>query len=121
MDPVLVFLGGGTGAVLRWALGLVVPGPYGTVAINIVGSFVLAFLTHPAIGMSERMRLLVGVGLLGGFTTYSTFNLYLLEAGRGRDGAAFVAQLLGTVVGALIAGLAGWYLAGAIAGDAARH
>lgn len=121
MDPVLVFVGGGTGAVLRWAAGLAVPGPWGTVAINVLGSFVLALIAHPAVGMPERGRLLVGVGVLGGFTTYSTFNLYLVQAAAGRAGWAFAAQLGATVAGALLAGFAGHYLAAATTGDVTRY
>jgi CrcB protein len=121
MDPMLVFVGGGTGAVLRWAFGLAVPGPWGTVAVNVIGSFVLALVAHPAMGMSERGRLLIGVGVLGGFTTYSTFNLYLVQAASGRAGWLFAGQLAATVGGALLAGFAGHYLAAATTGDVTRY
>ena len=86
LAPLLVFLGGGAGAVARWGVGvgwlkLVGPErPWGaTLLINVIGGLVMGFL---AAGLAargglgaERWRLLIGVGVLGGFTTFSTFSL----------------------------------------------
>jgi CrcB protein len=84
--PLLVFLGGGLGATARYGVGfawlrLLGPGrPWGaTLVINVTGGFLMgllvAVLAERGGGWSERVRLLVGVGVLGGFTTFSTFSM----------------------------------------------
>lgn len=110
-DVLLVFLGGGSGAVLRWALKLVVPAPWGTMLVNVVGSFLLAFLVHQAVGLSSPWRLLLLSGLMGGFTTYSTFSFEVFHAlHRGQPGLAAVVAL-GTFSTCLFGSWAGWTLA----------
>lgn len=93
-DPRLVLwvaLGGAIGAVLRYAVSgaMTTTGfPYGTLVVNVVGSFLLAFLLfHDATsGMLPRhMRAFIGIGILGAFTTMSTFSyetLALFENGE---------------------------------------
>ena len=85
-----VALGGGVGAVLRYQLGrmmtlwlgpaAVTAFPWATLAANVIGSMAMGLLAgwlarHGQGG--EEMRLLLGVGLLGGFTTFSAFSLEL--------------------------------------------
>jgi CrcB protein len=58
--------------------------PWGTIAINIAGSFVIGFfgtltLTHGRFPVSDNARLFVMVGLCGGFTTFSSFSLQTLD------------------------------------------
>ncbi len=103
-----VAAGGAVGALVRWALGQQLPDgsgfPWTTFAVNVAGSFLLA--TAPAFGLIRRRPLLalaVGPGLLGGFTTLSTYA----EQGRallasGRTGLA-AAYLLGTLAACLVA------------------
>lgn len=83
MHVTLVFLGGGIGAVARYALqGLVyrfLPAsfPYGTVAVNIVGSFLIGLLMsafEDRFLVSPELRIFLTVGVLGGFTTFSSFS-----------------------------------------------
>jgi CrcB protein len=71
LAPVVVALGGFCGAVSRYLLGTVVPGPEGTLLVNAVGSFALA--TTVGVTRSRRLRLFLTTGLLSSFTTYSTF------------------------------------------------
>jgi CrcB protein len=82
--------------------------PRGTLLVNVTGSFVLAVVVAlPATRLSPEVRLFLGAGILGGFTTYSSFNtetLALLEQGSTALGVANVAI---TVLGCLAAGLAG--------------
>ena len=84
--PLLVFLGGGAGAVARFGVGVAwlrwlgAERPWGaTLLINVVGGLAMgglvAFLASRGAAGLERWRLLIGVGLLGGFTTFSTFSL----------------------------------------------
>ena len=80
----MVGVGGFLGAVLRyWISGYVqnltqsVAFPYGTLAVNISGCFLIGIFAHlveSQAGMTAEMRLLLMVGLLGSFSTYSTFS-----------------------------------------------
>jgi fluoride exporter len=77
-----VGLGGFVGSVMRYLVvnevGRHFPGfPYGTLAVNMIGCFVIAFIGEAAAGRSfltSDMRLFVFVGILGGFTTFSAFG-----------------------------------------------
>jgi CrcB protein len=81
---ILVGAGGFIGAVLRYLIsGYVqtltqsVHFPYGTLAVNIIGCFligILSWLAESQAGMTAEMRVLLLVGILGSFTTYSTFS-----------------------------------------------
>ena len=79
----LVLVGGSLGTAARYLLSTVIPAwqeiPLGTFAINILGALALGILLETLIrrgpdeGMRRTLRLLVGTGMLGGFTTYSSF------------------------------------------------
>ncbi len=83
----LVGLGGAIGSIARFAIGnwlvpWLVPGNFNlsTTAVNVVGSFLLGCLAANFPDRSKSLYLLLGVGFCGGFTTFSTFSLELLEA-----------------------------------------
>lgn len=83
---ILVFCGGGIGASLRYALTLLMPEstfPHTTLLINLLGAFFLGFLTGMLAGSETArarfLRLSVGTGMMGGFTTYSTFAVQSLQ------------------------------------------
>lgn len=102
--PLLIFVGGGLGAVLRWAVGLAIAGWWGVLVANVVGSLLLGVLVASPLREHAPSMALLGVGLLGGFTTYSTFNVNLLEA-VGRSAWGELAVQLGLTVGlSLLAG-----------------
>ncbi|MCG8926791.1 CrcB family protein [Lentzea sp. CC55] len=67
----LVSLGGGLGGVARYGLSALVPGAWGLFLINVLGSFLIGVL----MGLVPRplVRAFFGVGLLGGFTTFSSY------------------------------------------------
>ena len=124
MSLLLIAVAGGVGSVLRYwlAVGLAsVWGtalPYGTLTANVVGSLVLGVVAEAFAGgtiAGTDARLVLGVGLLGGFTTYSSFNLEVL---RLVEQAAFMrgfGYLLGTMLGCLAAGALGLAVGGWIA------
>lgn len=87
-SAVLVFLGGGLGSLLRWAIDRIRPAEYlpnpldlyldelpgATIIVNVIGCFVFGFIINlPPEFMGEKARLFFTVGLAGGFTTYSAF------------------------------------------------
>lgn len=110
---ILVAIGGGVGAWLRFVAGRLLPQaafPWVTLSVNLLGSFAMGLLAGwLARHGGEQWRLLLGVGLLGGFTTFSAFSLELVElAQRGALGSAALyaaMSLAGGVLG-LIAGFA---------------
>jgi fluoride exporter len=80
---IFVMLGGGIGSLLRYAVqGLtyrIVDGvfPWGTLCVNLIGSFVIGFLweAFERLTLSPDVRVFVFVGILGGFTTFSSYSL----------------------------------------------
>ncbi len=117
INLVYVALGGAIGACLRYlatiAMSRLVGGgfPWGTFTANVVGSVAMGMLVGWLMrrgGDGEALRLFIGVGLLGGFTTFSTFSLeVMLLWQRGDAGTAITyaaASVMLSVLG-LIAGL----------------
>ncbi|MBT3252965.1 MAG: fluoride efflux transporter CrcB [Candidatus Marinimicrobia bacterium] len=84
--------------------------PYGTLSVNILGSFILGLLATLFIEkmiVSQEMRLFLLVGLLGAFTTYSTFSLETLNLARDGEWMFAGLNILANVMGTLIAVWAG--------------
>ncbi len=116
----LVFMGGGVGAVFRYLLAgwtyrvIGSDFPYGTLAVNILGCFVIGLFLTVAEGrflVSPSVRVFVAVGIIGGFTTFSTLNFETLELLR--DGAFALALL--NIGASIVVGLSATW-AGAIVG-----
>ena len=114
----LVAAGGAVGAVARYAVTLLmrpVSGtfPWHTLGVNVAGSFLLGLLMAllPEGDAGERLRLLLGVGVLGGFTTFSAFSVDALTLAQQDQWLSAAAYVLGSVVAAL-AGAAAGYAAG---------
>ena len=104
MVYLLVACGGGIGALLRFCLVQMVAFPYGTLSVNVIGSFLMGLaFAYFAGRLSEITPLFLMVGIFGGFITFSTFWLDLLKLlDMGRFGFA-LAYLCGSVLGALAA------------------
>lgn len=121
-----ICIGGAVGTGVRyllatWALRVLGPAfPYGTLAVNLIGSFLLGAIMHLGLTtqiLSPTLRLVLGTGVIGGFTTYSTFNyetLRYLEEGAWLLGALNIGA---TLLLCLLAGALGLAAARALVGS----
>jgi len=112
-----VAIGGAIGSVARYGVGIGstklfgLAFPWGTLIINIVGSFLIgAFAESFALRWDapQAVRVFLTVGICGGFTTFSTFSLdayLLMERGELWPAAAYMAGSVVLSIGALVAGL----------------
>ena len=116
MTVLLVLVGGAVGAPLRYLADLAVQRrhdsvfPWGTFAVNVVGSFVLGAVAAAVFvaGAPSWVLTLVGTGLCGALTTFSTFGfetVRLLEEGSARTA---LLNVVGSVLAGLLACVAGW-------------
>ena len=118
----LVLVGGVGGTAARYGLARGLPTeaghwPTGTFVANLVGSFVLGVLLEallragPDTGLRQRLRLLLGTGFCGGFTTYSTLAVETDLLVRDHHPGLAVAYAVVTVVAGIVASVAGIALA----------
>jgi CrcB protein len=118
---ILVLVGGGVGALTRFIVGTAIIArlggrfPYGTVFINLTGSFLIGFamtfLTERTY-LSPNWRFLLVVGFLGGYTTFSSFEWETL--GLVRDGSRWLGLLNG--FGSLVVGYIAVWLGAVVGG-----
>lgn len=111
----ILFVGGGLGAMMRFALALwvdaraPVPFPWGTWVVNVSGCFAIGLVATLADEhrlLSPSLRLFLVAGLLGGFTTFSTFGLETLSLLRDQR----LLSALGYVGGNVLAGFGAVWL-----------
>ncbi|MEQ0557666.1 fluoride efflux transporter CrcB [Amycolatopsis sp. NEAU-NG30] len=122
MTLVLVALGGAAGSVLRYLTDRRVqawrdsPFPFGTLTVNIAGSFVLGFLSGWALygGLPSPVRSLVAVGFCGGLTTFSTFGYETVRLFLEKTRLYAVLNVVATVLAGLLSGGLGLLLAAAL-------
>ncbi|MCI4591164.1 fluoride efflux transporter CrcB [Sphingobium sp. BYY-5] len=115
MTNLLLVMGGGAaGAALRYQLGRfagqIAPGatwPWGTFAANLIGGFAMGllagWLARGNAVSGEPVRLLLGVGVLGGFTTFSAFSLETMLMIERGQGALAMGYAVASVIGAVAA------------------
>jgi CrcB protein len=114
----LVAAGGVVGVVARYALGTTVTHdtlPWVTVAINVVGSFLLGLLTAVGTGLAPEVRTALGVGLLGGFTTFSTFSVDALKQIEAGESGKALLYIVASVILGIGAAAVGYYAGRAVA------
>ena len=121
MNPVEIaalLVGGGLGAGARYLMdGAIMRGrsgvfPLGILMVNVLGSFLLGLLTGLGPAVAPAWVSILGVGVLGGFTTFSTVSVETaLLAERGRRDWAWI-NLVGTLVLSLVAAAAGLLIGG---------
>lgn len=116
MSGVLVGIGGFFGAMLRLFVSQLAKQytkttiPYGTVFVNLLGSFALGLLF--ALVASASFYLLFGIGFLGAFTTFSTYQVELVQMIERRKWAPFIMYFLLGYGGGVLLALAGYYIGG---------
>jgi len=118
MNYLIVFVGGGIGAAMRhgfnvaFSRALGTAFPYATLFENVTGSLAMGLLVATFAFRSEipqHMRLFLTTGILGGYTTFSTFSLdtaLLYERGEIGTAALYVLLSMALSIGGLFAGLA---------------
>lgn len=127
LTALLVALGGGVGAVVRYALdrwvtaavgrGRVGGFPWGITLVNLSGSLVLGVLVGLGLDASEATAVLwvaLGVGVLGGYTTFSTASLDTVRLARERRHWAALGNAVGTLGAAVALAIAGIAIGAAI-------
>jgi fluoride exporter len=116
-----VTLGGALGSLLRLGVNMMFahtvgrPVPYATAAVNLLGSVAIGvlagLLASGRLTMTQNMRTFVFVGLLGGFTTFSSFMLDTLTLTHAGERTLAMSNVVGQTVLGLIAVYAGYYVA----------
>jgi len=113
MSFLIVFIGAGIGGAIRHGVNLLAARlvgfsyPYGTLSINIVGSLLMglcaAYFAFRGEGASQPWRLFLTTGILGGFTTFSTFSLDVAVLWERGDVIGALLYVLGSVVLSILA------------------
>ena len=118
---ILVFTGGGLGALGRWGFGLISARllgnawPWGTFGVNVIGCFVMGLVmghlmkTGAMAPSNDNWRLFLATGILGGFTTFSAFSLEtakMIEAGHWLNAGVYTVASVTLSIAAVFAGMA---------------
>ena len=112
-QALIVGLGGFLGSMLRYGVGELCKNklkydgfPLGTLAVNIIGSFLIGYiLVKPELGQSQKLFLVTGI--LGGFTTFSAFSWEALELINQQKYSIFITYLTSTLILGLLAAYLG--------------
>ena len=115
MIPIsFIATGGFIGAICRYWLANLIKKknryrlPLGTLLVNLIGSFLLGFLY--GFTNDNDIRLLLGIGFLGAFTTFSTFNLETMQLLEGRERLTAFIYLALTYIGGIVFAFAGFMI-----------
>ncbi|CRF46261.1 fluoride efflux transporter CrcB [Helicobacter heilmannii] len=117
----LAALGGAVGASLRYFVGKIAPTklwiwqsfPVGTFSVNLIGCFVIGFAGHLAAKsiLGDKMSVFFITGVLGGFTTFSSFGLDTLKLLQKQAFSEAIAYVVGSNLLGLLCVVLGWGLA----------
>jgi len=122
----LICLGGAIGTAARYGISLWsrqalgTAFPYGTLTVNVLGSFLLGAIMYVGLNttlLSVTMRFALGTGVMGGFTTYSSFNYETLQLFQERSFRLGIINLFATLTGCFVAGWLGVAVAKRLVGD----
>lgn len=119
MVGLAIFLGSGLGGLARYATGIWVQDitssefPWGTLVINVSGSLLLAFVYGilDSTSAGPEWRAFLGIGVLGGYTTFSAFSYEAMRLIQDGDWGHALGYVLGSVIVSLAAALLGFRLA----------
>jgi len=115
----LICLGGAVGTGARYLFSTAMKRafgnfPFGTLGVNVIGSFLASIVMVLALeksALSPDMRLILVTGVLGGFTTYSSFNYETLHLAQSGAATLAIVNVLVTLVTCMLAGIGGVWLA----------
>jgi fluoride exporter len=113
----LVFGAGGAGCTVRYLIALWIGPrtfPYATLVVNVIGSFLIALILEASLRVASfppSLRLALTTGFMGGLTTYSSFNYETTSLAAQGSSERALLNVGATLVGCVIAGLAGLWLA----------
>jgi fluoride exporter len=116
MGVLLVAVGGAIGSVTRYLVGGWIAArvgsafPYGTFVINVTASFIIGFFlafSQERISLSPYWRLLIAVGFVGGYSTFSTFEYEGIRLLQDREMLLGSVYLIGSVVAGGVAAVGG--------------
>ena len=114
MQVLLVAVGGAIGAVARYGVGVGAAKlfglafPWGTLMVNVLGCLAMGVLAARLDPADESLRLAVGVGVLGGFTTFSAFSWQTFEQLQKGNWGTAAANVLISIVVCIAATWLGW-------------
>ena len=94
--------------------------PYGTLTVNVLGSYLIGLIMHVGIEtaiISPTLRIFLTTGVMGGLTTYSAFNYETLQLGNQGDWPLASANIATTILACLLAGVLGLATGRAIVGN----
>lgn len=115
MNALLIFLGGGLGALCRWGVSkLVVRSadfPWATLSVNLLGCFLIGLFGYYATRGHNTLMMVGVVGFLGGFTTFSSYGLELMRMLQNGMSKNFVVYLLSSNVAGVLLVYVGYRLA----------
>lgn len=116
MKFALIALAGAVGALARYGIGAAVGErsfPWATLGINVTGSFLLGLVVGIAVwrGWPETATAPLAVGLLGAYTTFSTFSFETYDLARSDRVLVAAAYVAASVIGGLLAAFAGYSVA----------
>jgi CrcB protein len=120
MSFLFVAVGAAVGAPLRYLVDRAVQGchdslfPWGTFAVNVAGSLILGFLVGGATAVPGDLMALLGTGLCGTLTTYSTFGFETIRLIEDRAGFYALANVIASIVAGLGAAFVGIAIAEAV-------
>ena len=129
MNYLLVFIGGGLGSACRLFISSVINQhlrvifPFGTFSVNVAGSFLIGFFFYlfQNLVVPVEIRILLTIGFLGGFTTFSSFSLETINLLRDGEYRLFLYNILLTNAACLIFTVMGIYLAKIALNQTVRH
>lgn len=120
MNYVIVFIGAGLGGLARYGTGITMARlsaltnfPVSTFTVNIVGSFVMGLIMGflaTRHGLSDGWKLFLATGMMGGFTTFSSFSLETVQLIENGEVTTALIYVLSSVILGLIALFSGLYL-----------